>query len=327
MNLMSGARRPSSFDLLENAFVVLGITPATSNENALQAYEDRLAEPGSSESRLNDAKQSILNPRLRLSAELSYLLDTPDGVARDTYDRIKRKESTSNLEQLADRLAPLSKVNLIVHVIGSTEIRAELILAYISAREALQSDVTHQVITRIRKTAGIVIPDIDTVSEAIRTLDNTHSKTMVQRFRTPQDAAIHFRQIVNRVIQQGNSEQIYILEILLRTYSSYVSPMLLEIYSQIATHLRAIDSAEASDSDFDSLFSNLRKWNQIDEPLQLMETFKGRDEPNARALFNEVRQLAIKLANEKQKYEQLWKTVDRQYGWIGMGRYLSIAGA
>jgi len=68
---------------------------------------------------------------------------------------------------------------------------------------------------------------------------------------------------------------------------------------QITHNLIEIEAAERSVQEFNDLSNNLLSWNTIDEPLQILAHFKGRDEPNARALFDNIRSLAIRLANER----------------------------
>ncbi len=299
MHAHSRPSRPANFDLLQNPFVVLGITPATSNEGVLEAFEDALADGIYSENELNDAKQLLLNPRLRLNAELSFLLDTPIETARGIYDRLRQGARRSELRTIIDRLAPLSRINLISHLANTEPCSSEHVVSYIAARHALSAEAIHSTITRLRKHAGIVSIELSNVSDALHGLDDLHTKCLLHGFHSARDAADAMRRCSEQIVLSATPEQVDILESVLRAYSSLVNSELSELNEHITHNLIEIEAAERSVQEFNDLSNNLLSWNTIDEPLQILAHFKGRDEPNARALFDNIRSLAIRLANER----------------------------
>jgi hypothetical protein len=148
--------RFSAFNLLKNPFIILGIDPAATNEQVISAFEDALTDARGSETELSEAKHLLLNPRLRLQAELSWFLDSPAEIAHTLYNLLRQNVRTSKLRNKLQSLAPISQINLISHLAGIEPCTSEHIASYIAARCTLRTDAVYSLITELRKAAGIV---------------------------------------------------------------------------------------------------------------------------------------------------------------------------
>ena len=103
-----------SFNLLENPFVLLNISPTASNAAIVEAFEDAIADESSPEPVLNTAKQSLLDPKFRIHAELSFLLDTPFEKASAAIAMLRRRDQAADKSRVMPNLGPLSRLNLLM---------------------------------------------------------------------------------------------------------------------------------------------------------------------------------------------------------------------
>lgn len=151
-------RRAATFDLLQQPFSMLRVEPTATMSQISEAFEDASSDELASESELSAARQSILNPRLRLAAELTSLLDTPPGEAKAVYSALRSGASLRDLRRVADRLSPLSRANLLAHIAAHQPADADLLVALIDAHALMNAETLQPTIERVRKAAGSVSP-------------------------------------------------------------------------------------------------------------------------------------------------------------------------
>jgi hypothetical protein len=82
------SRSNPAFDLLSNPFTLLDVTPEANARQVEEALADALDDQLASETQLQSARQVLLTSRLRLHAEVSYLLDLDPSAARAIIDSL-----------------------------------------------------------------------------------------------------------------------------------------------------------------------------------------------------------------------------------------------
>jgi hypothetical protein len=169
-------RSIKSFDLLANPFSILLIEPTASLEKIADAFDDAIADRTASESDLAAARETLVSPRQRTAAELSFLLDTPFREVGVIRAALKKNASPTDLVRVADRLAPLSKANLLAHIASQQPANADLLFALVDAHARIDPKMVHAKLESTRKAAGIVIPTFDTVRDELHELLSSHAK-------------------------------------------------------------------------------------------------------------------------------------------------------
>src|ERR1039457_3530455 len=115
---------PHLFDLFAQPFHVLRVDPTATNKQVLQAFDLAIQSRLASEGLLVSACAAILDPSQRLSHELSYLIDSTPGEIDAVYAALSNHGSVNELLQIADRLAPLTRSNLVAHIAANSPANA-----------------------------------------------------------------------------------------------------------------------------------------------------------------------------------------------------------
>ena len=72
-----------AFDLTQNAFHLLGLSIRASRHEVVEAHEDALADGRADEDVLVRAQQTVLTPRTRIEAELTWFPGVPPSQVRE----------------------------------------------------------------------------------------------------------------------------------------------------------------------------------------------------------------------------------------------------
>lgn len=121
-------------NILLNPFVVLSINPSATKEQVAEAYDEKQADGDVNDQLLRDSRRVLLIPNQRLSAELSYLIDTPERTAQHTLKRLRKSTDTSDTLSSALALSPVSRLNVLGHI-GSISSTSELACCRFFGRE------------------------------------------------------------------------------------------------------------------------------------------------------------------------------------------------
>jgi peptidoglycan hydrolase-like protein with peptidoglycan-binding domain len=299
---VTGPTQTAAFDLLSNPFARLGVGPDSSIRDVEDALEDALADEVAPEAELQKARQILLTPRLRLAAEVSYLLDVEPATVREVIDRVKSGLAASDAPGFANRLHALPRSNLLAHVFAHAPAAADVLVELVEAQSACAPGAVVDAINDARDMAGMVKTDRDAVIEALRTLFEKQDKAVLAAFADPVQTAEAVSQTVERLVGNGDSALAECLDALVVAYGQVADPELSrrrEVLRSACTELRG------HPNDADSLAaaaSALRAWSIIGQPLQILEAHKGRDDPRARETYSEIRELGLELANDGGHY-------------------------
>jgi hypothetical protein len=179
--------RVRSFDLFSNPFCLLRVEPTATLDRIADAYDDAVTDRVASEAILLDAREALVNPRQRTSVELTYLIDTPPGEVGAIFSALRNNVELSELLWIADWLAPISKANLLVHAAARQPASADLLYALVDAHARFNLEAVQTKLTGVRRLAGLIVPSIESVKNALHDLLSTHSKAALAGFRAPRD--------------------------------------------------------------------------------------------------------------------------------------------
>jgi hypothetical protein len=286
-------------DLQKNAFVVLGLAVSAKHEEVREAFEDLTAEHPEDESRLAEAKQALLAPKQRLSAEIAYLVDTPLGEAVRVLRAVLETTDQLSLRQAASRLAPLSRSNVIVHLVQTSRlIDADLIVDVVIAHAQFDTTLVVQAINRARTEAQIVGADVQLASDEISKHINRQRTALFDVKCTPRLLADTVNAATRRLLHMKDPAILDALGGVLEAYWRSIGSTTASLRSDL---VRLSDSIVANPTDsaaLEGFLTQLREWDYLAQPLQLVELEKGRDDPEATEIFRLVRKLCLALAND-----------------------------
>jgi hypothetical protein len=262
------AQSRSSFNILDNPFVLLGVEPSASFKEISDAFDDAIADNPALESDLTNAKQTLLNPRFRTEAELSTLIDTPVGESRSIIARLRSELNKDDLRQVAYRLAPLSCCNLVAHLSTQVVPDADMLVGFVDARAKINIEVVLSVLEKVRKLAGAVKPDPEIVRESLYRLGERQAYIIFDGYRAASAAAIDATACAARVLLQPDTERTDALGVLLRGYRQRVEPDLSAWRSRIKAASETLRGKPADTPALNDLVHALRKWDSFGQPLQ-----------------------------------------------------------
>jgi peptidoglycan hydrolase-like protein with peptidoglycan-binding domain len=292
-----GLRQSKRFDLLANPFSILDLSPTASVPEIAQAFA-AAATSHMAEADLIAAREALTDPRQRTLVELSFLLDTDTQEVKGLLAALKKDASSEEIVRLADRLAPLSKANLLVHAGSRRPASTNLLLGIIEAHACIDPKAVFAGLEATRQAAGLAIPTFDSVGDGLHELLSLHANAVLSAYPTARAAARPIEECTRRTLKSAHPGRIDALEGIIRAFGATITPALLPIEEQIKDATAALRDRPNELAPMYSLASNLRKWIGLARPLVELEAHKGVDEERARQLFLEVRGLSVDLADQ-----------------------------
>ncbi len=282
-----------------NPFVLLAISTSASNQDVLDALDDLMSAESADQPSLAQAKQALLTPRLRLRAELGFLIDTPDGEVRRLLESIQARSVTSDQQKnAAARLAPLSRSNFLTHIAQSTCSDVDLLVALVGAQAEVNVSAVVAAVNKARSRAGIVPADQPIVElELTKWFDHQFSK-IFDRYHDYAEAAKDALQTTTRILLMKDDRRLERLDTLQKFYWQSLSQQTSKIRSKLSELKEAIALAPTDATLMSELQEVLKAWDRLAKPLQLLEQAKGRDEPETSDIFKLIRGLCVELSVE-----------------------------
>lgn len=293
----------SSFDLLCNPFVLLGLTPAATARDINRAYEEAIEVGEHSVDLLQRAQQALLAPRLRIDAEVGGLLNVAPDLVIELRDKLKRSSNREALTDLLYQLPALAKSNVLAHFAARSAARPSEILELVETQTAIKAEAVHDAVTDARAQAKIGKVDLQTVLQALSKLEARQAKAVVDKLVEEGAFADSVTAFVRRAIRGENELLIAKLDAYVRTYSDAVSPELFRRREPVTAACEAIRGKPKDAALTDRLLNALQHWNEIAEPLQMYEGRMLRDEPFTREIYEQIRSLCIWLNDKQQEYK------------------------
>ena len=281
-----------------NAFVLLGIPPSASNMEIVEAFEDAVADNPEREKVLTEAKQNLLDPKFRISAELSCLIDTRPEIATAALAALRQNLQPADLTRILGTLGPVSRLNVLLHVAGTVRRDKYILLSLIKARSRIRYDELLATLNATRGASGLRAPPLEAVRTTFDNLFNTQIRAVFASYATAAAAANDVQSCAEHVLAEVDVEQLDAFDSFLKGYRHRIE---VELSSYAGAIRSAADKLGQTPSDaktLQDLVSALRDWEHLDRPLQAIESSKGRDDAEARLVFDDVRALAFKLIGD-----------------------------
>jgi peptidoglycan hydrolase-like protein with peptidoglycan-binding domain len=294
-HVSDGEVRP--FQLLRNPFFVLRVDPTTPIERISEAVEDALSDCEAPEEAILAAREALLNPRQRTGAELSYFFDSPPSQIARLVKALKDSGPSSILKE-AERTAPLSRANFLAEVSARSPASSDVLFSILDAHAQISSVDLLAKIRSVRRQAGVVSPSLESVEEALTTLYEQHTKSMLSGLKNAYSAAGPLAECTKRILAVPDDDRLQALDRLLRSYAQFASAALGELEERVTLQVGQLKTRQATTEDIESLSGDLQRWLILTQPLIDSEAKKEREETRSRQLYFVIRNLCIDRANE-----------------------------
>jgi peptidoglycan hydrolase-like protein with peptidoglycan-binding domain len=296
---MTGSVTSSAFDLLSNPFALLGVKMTADAREIEDAFGDAVADEVAPEQDLQRARQVLMTPRIRLEAEVSFLLDVDPGTVQEVLKTLKSSVLAPDAEAaLSTKLHSLPRSNFLAHVHARVPADGSTLAALLQAQAAAAPGAVLDAINDAREAAGMVKVDREAVAQALRELFETQAKAVLATFTNPDTAAEAVTKAIEPLLRASDSALAERLDVFMSAYGQISDPELSRRLEAIRAACERLKESPKDPEPPESLIRNLHAWSGIGRPLQILEEHKGRDDQRAREVFGEVRDIYLWVANE-----------------------------
>lgn len=294
------------FDLTTNPFAVLGVSLRTRQEDVAEAGEDALSDHRYPEAVIQKAQQALMVPKGRLDAELSWLPGTSPSTAKTLLQHLN-DALYDNAENLLSDMVGLDKANLAADLCCRDRTGTGYVMHLLEGYRDFDAKSVLSLIAENRAISGFARVDPDMLATALTNLRKLHAKAAIEFIKTEPHPGNAMLEIVEFYLEEENDHINTVVAELAREYDAWSEAKLRNIKDDIHKEIDAIRSDHAEASRYDRISSLLDVWDEYSQPMQVIEQAKGHDEPRSRELYNEIRDLALWLANEESEYEHALK--------------------
>ena len=288
-----------SFDLFDHPFRMLRVDPAARNEDVDDAFDGAALRGLDSADALRLAKAAIVDPTSRLYCELSYFTDSAPEEIDALYVALSDGDLADALLSFSERLAPLSRANLIAHLTARQPASAELLTAFVESHASIDPARIYEILKVIRRTAGQPGPSLITVNQGLADLLDAHIEAAMARYETIQDMTKPVLACTERILALGGYP-VEVLSALLTVYRRYISPLKTLAAAEIGPAIQALKLQPTNLSLLDALMKALGAWLSLCRPLMLLDTYYQRVEQEFEVPFQFVRDIVAELTAHRQ---------------------------
>lgn len=290
------------FSLEANAFRVVGATYTSTSSDIADLVEEAEYSGSISEDVLQKAQQTLLTPRLRIAAELAWLPELSATQISKVISDLGKLTQADLMSQIS-HLPELARANILADMCASQPVGTDAISALLTAWEAMNEDELFEFIKSTRRTAGQPVPDNKLFATTLQELKAQHAMSAVAGLMRSADPSSMMRALLDQETARDIANPL--VPVMVREFEkrnerrlSRVSEEIAELTSKAKSATSAIPSVIASISD------QLNEWSILTAPLAKFYEWRGHPDPRSKALFYEVRDFLLHLANNDNKFDE-----------------------
>lgn len=297
------------FNLKENPFHLLNADYGTTASAIVELGEAAEFEGNHDSKLLLEARQSLMTPRLRLQAELSWLPELTVAQVSKLVSMLADADPSEILEAV-EHWPELAKANIAAHLCeAGTDHPDEAIRGLAAAWDEIDPEHTVQIVNAARGRSSFPIVDLTRVKEALDDLRRRHAAAAAAAvWRSPSPGALMNALVVEEMELDPSSG---FLRQFVREFDGRSEPDLSRIGASIDEAIlgaRKVDSRLADH--VERIVGLLSEWDAINQPVQLFDREHGHEEGRSKALAWKVRDLTLDLANEHDRYTEALSLVE-----------------
>jgi len=290
-----------SFNLIENPFAILGVSPRDDRSKIIESYEKALTEEGANEDLLLKSQQALMVSKSRLGAEVSWFIGISPSRVRKIIDFLSKTLKEKEPKDLFSNLDGLDLANLLSHLCSNAFTSTKTMMALIEAQDRYSVEQVNDAVNANRTVSGFPKVDSFLVEKAIDSLREKHRSALFESVISSGHSGKFMTELVETFIDKDGIKRDFLEEVAER-YDSWSTPILRKIRDEIdaaTAHLRSNPKDQPAKS---KIIKNLKIWDEYNQPLQLIYQDKDLDEPKSREIYKSLRGLCLWLANEKGEF-------------------------
>lgn len=305
------------FNILKNAFVLLGL-PTTAKPAAIkEAYEDALEDEVDDDDVLMRAQQTLLTPRLRIEAEIGGFLDVDPSLAAQIVASIRSGSPIEQIGETLSRLHSLPRSNVIAHYGSARPLELDDLCGLIDAQAAIAPGAVCDAINDVRQEIALGRVDRESVSEALSKLLDRQTKAVIETLGFGDIAVALFDLFVSKIVSGSDNATIFRLDVYVSMFRQTVASELSKRSESVVAVCDVIRKDPKPDATYRKLDKALRFWIALVRPIQTYENYRQREDAATREMYGTVRQLALDLSNEQREFVCAAKVVSIASGVFG----------
>lgn len=303
-----GEMQGNIFSLNENPFHLLNADYDATASAIVELGEAAEFEGSHDPKLLIEARQSLMTPRLRLQAELSWLPELTAAQVSKVVSMLADADSAEILE-VVDHWPELAKANIAAHLCeGRRDQPEETIRALAAAWDEIDPEHTLQVVNATRVRSSFPSVDLARVREALDDLRRRHAAAAATAvWRSPSPGALMNALVMEEMELDPSSG---FLRQFVREFDSRSEPDLSRIGTSIDEAIAGARKVDGRLADHvERIVGLLSEWDAINQPVQIFDREHGHEEGRSKALAWKVRDLTLDLANEHDRYAEALRLV------------------
>jgi hypothetical protein len=288
-------------NLVQNPFYIIGVSTRDSKQAIVEACDAKsLTVDADLCARI---RTDLTAPRNRLSAELAWLPGLAPARALGLIEKLE-KDPKAFLSSL-DGINPLARCNALVTYLERHEPKEEsqikgLLIAIAQSFEKIDFENLLIIINEDRQIAKIpLVPDIDSIKQEIQSRHDYMIEVMKNSLNNVKEPDKVLSEIIAKTTSDGKQQPPILIEELTDKYQIEVRKYLDQLVCQIKDIISNIEQQPKKFFDYQmpSLYKCVKTWEQIAQPIQRIQHSKGIDDPLSKELAQDLRVLAINMAN------------------------------
>lgn len=283
------------FSFTSNAFYVLGADYNSTPAEIADLVEDAQFSSSVPEDELHKAQQTLLTPKLRMAAELSWLPE----LSSAQIEKLTKGQQLSEAEVAthAKNLPELARCNVVADLCGRQAVSRGAIKALLSSWETLDADEVLRFISGKRKSAGLPQPDAKLFRTCLDELKNQHAIAAMGSLLKLDDAVMSVKAVVEHEIAREHPSSL--LPLLAREYEKVHERDFARINEEVTDLLTKVKEEPGHMTGHAvALRKPVTELGHIRTPLTKFYEWRGLPEPRSKTVFQNIREVLLHLTNE-----------------------------
>ncbi|CDZ35604.1 Hypothetical protein NGAL_HAMBI1145_29280 [Neorhizobium galegae bv. officinalis] len=302
------------FSLASNAFTVLGARYQSTAQEMADLVEDAQYASSRTEGELQKAQQTLVTPRLRLQAEVSWLPELSEAQIAKVLNQSSNMNEASLLQVIAN-FPDLAKVNAIADMAARRTISKDALSAYLHTWKWFEPEPVLDFLRKTRRTGGFPTPDEKTFQSALHDLRQRHTFSLIKGMMAGPDGPTQLSDTLDAEITGGSPSPL--LPSLVKEFEKRCERDQLRIADSINetienAKLGSIPLAVA----LPRIGSALQEWDRHARPVLGFYNWRGHAEPRTKNLFHEIREYLLHLTNLDGKLDEARELLLASASWL-----------
>lgn len=288
------------FSLDDNPFHILKASYRSSVTDISHLIEDAELDGVYPEEDLQKARQALVTPRSRLMLELTWLPELSQLQTTKLSELLRKSDPKAILAQIG-HFPELAKANIAAHLCSNGSSSVDVVHSLAQSWDELDEGHILAFLNEERLLSGFPKIEVGQLREVLRDIRLLHATAAANWIWTLPVPGIAMNSVVEHELVRNPDSSF--LRHFVEIYDKESEPQLAIIKDSI---IAATDAAEKIPHDLSSQIKNIEKlleaWDEISQPVQIYSQLRGQEEGRSKQIYEIVRKLCLKLANDYGRY-------------------------